>query len=312
MKTCLPLSLLGILFIALLVCGCASPFPGGDSSVQPGSTGTAGIPVGSGQYVFSDMLGNADQPITVSTYRPAAWNTSGPILIVMHGAGRGGAPTRDVWIPYSEQYSALIVAPEFSAQYYPGDFNYNGGNMFSGENQTPRNKANWTFTAIEHVFDDVRSRSGAKQETYLLFGHSAGGQFVHRLATFLPEARFSRAIAANAGLYAMPAYTVRFPYGLYGSPLTQDELKRVFSRKLIIMSGDRDINPNDGGLANFPEAEAQGSTRFARAKNYFETAKQESARLTVPLDWEYHIVPGIGHDEAGMARASAPVLFNGT
>jgi len=304
MKAGLSFLTCGTLVFALAVCGCS--FPVSDPAAA------SGIPVGSSHYVFNDTLGNAGQPITVYTYRPDSWNTSGPILIAMHGGGRSAAPTRDFWIPYSEKYSALIIAPEFSSRDYPTDFEYNGGNMFYGENWTPKNKANWTFTAIEHIFDDIRSRTGAHQEAYLLFGHSAGGQFVHRLALFLPEARFSRAVAANAGLYAMPAYTAWFPYGLYGSPLTQEDLKGVFAKKLIIMSGERDTDPNDGSLARFPDAEAQGSTRFERAKNFYSTAQRESARLNTILNWEYHTVPGVAHDEAGMARASAPLLFGRT
>ena len=84
----------------------------------------------------------------------------------------------------------------------------------------------------------------------------------------------------------------------------------MFARKLIIMSGGSDTNPNDTSLANFPGAEAQGSTRFERAKTYFATAQAEAAGLGVPLDWEYYVVPWIGHDEAGMAGPSAAMLFN--
>ena len=58
--------------------------------------------------------------------------------------------------------------------------------------------------AIEHLFDYIRTKSGATRNTYLLDGHSAGAQFVHRIVTLLPDARYSRAVAANAGLYIMP------------------------------------------------------------------------------------------------------------
>lgn len=313
MKNGLSLILCGILVSALVACGCLSPAaPAGQTPVgtalAPGSPPPGGE---SGQYVFTDTRGNADRPITVYTYRPAAWNTSGPVLIVLHGAGRSAAPSRDIWIPYADRYSCLVVAPEFSSENYPGDQWYIGGNLQDLQgNFNP--EANWTYTAIEHLFDDVRSRTGARADTYLLFGHSAGAQFVHRLVTFLPGARSSRAVAANAGLYAMPTYAVAYGFGLKGSPLPETDLKTVFSRKLIIMSGDRDTNANDSSLANFPAAEAQGSTRFTRAQNYFATAEQEAARRNVTLNWEYRIVPGVGHDEAGMARAAAVVLFEGS
>jgi len=266
------------------------------------------IPLGKGQFVFNDSLGNSDRPITVYTYRPAAWNQSGPILIVMPGAGRTGQSPRDIWVPYAEEYGSLVLVPEFSQEDYPGDMWYPLGYIYGSTNWEP--KANWTYMAIEHLFDYVREQTGATQETYLLDGHSAGGQFVHRLVTFLPEARYSKAVAANAGLYVMPDYTLPYPIGLKDSPLPESELAKVFSRKLIIMSGSNDTDPKDPGLANFPAAEAEGSTRFARAQAYYASAQSHAAALGAPLNWEYHIVPGIGHDEAGMAGPSAAMLFN--
>ncbi|MGA2161249.1 MAG: tetratricopeptide repeat protein [Methanoregula sp.] len=278
------------------------------TTAQLPASGPGDIPPGKGQFVFNDSLGNSDRPITVYTYRPAAWNQSGPILIVMPGAGRTGQSPRDTWVPYAEEYDSLVLVPEFSQEYFPGDMWYPLGYIYGSTNWEP--KANWTYMAIEHLFDYVREETGATQETYLLDGHSAGGQFVHRLVTFLPDARYSKAVAANAGLYVMPDYTIPYPLGLKDSPLPESELAKVFSRKLIIMSGSSDTNPKDSSLANFPAAEAEGSTRFARAQAYYASAQAQAAALGVPLNWEYHIVPGVGHDEAGMAGPSAEMLFN--
>lgn len=299
----------GILVLTCAVCGCAV-LSGQDTLNNPpvSNPGTTVVPNGPGHFIFKDSLGNADLPVAVFTYRPASWNQSGPILIIMHGAGRNGQDTRDTWAPIGEQYSTLIVVPEFSGSYYPGDNMYIGGNMYDSKGH-PNPKTNWTYTAIEHLFDDIREKTGAKKDTYLLFGHSAGAQFVHRLVTFLPEARYSRAVAANAGVYALPVYTVPYGFGLKNSPLAAQDLPKVFSRKLIIMSGEADNNPSDSSLANFPWAEAQGKTRFERARFYFDTAQSEAGRIHVPLNWEYHTVPGIGHDEAGMAGPSAVHLF---
>jgi len=305
MKPGWPLLSSCILVVCILVSGCSTT-AGKENPPGPAINRSSDIRVGSWQYTFSDARGNADRPILVFTYRPAAWNTSGPILIIMGGSGE-----LDSWIPYGERYSALIIAPEFSHQYYPTDNWFQLGNMIN-ETGSFNNRSNWTLTAIEHLFDDVRSRTGAKQNTYLLYGFSAGGQFVHRLVTFLPDARYSRAVAGSPGVYVMPNYTIPFAFGLRGSPLPESDLRRVFSRKLIIMSGDRDTNPNDPSLANFPLAEAEGSNRFERAKNYIETARKEADLLHVPLNWEYHVVPGIGHDDGRMIGPSAERLFNGT
>ena len=309
-----------VLLVAAVTCDCMSSTPQGSPAGPAASTITTspasgisgspvtGIPVGRSQFVFNDTLGNAERPITVSCYRPASWNLSGPILIVMPGAGRTGESPRDTWAPYAEKYSALVLVPEFSQQYYPGDMFYPLGYVYGMTNWEP--KENWTYMAIEHLFDYVKNETGATTPTYLLDGHSAGGQFVHRLVTLLPDARYSRAVAANAGLYMMPDYSIPYPLGLENSPLARSDLATVFSRKLIIMSGSLDTNPNDPGLANFPAAEAEGSTRFARAQAYYASAQEQAAALGVPLNWEYHVVPGVGHDEAGMAGPSAALLFN--
>jgi tetratricopeptide (TPR) repeat protein len=284
-----------------------SQLPGADRQV-PVENGV--IPPGKGQFVFNDSLGNADRPITVYTYRPAAWNTSGPILFVMPGAGREGSSPRETWIPYAEKYSSIVIVPEFSQHYYPGDLWYPLGYTYDDSDWKP--KANWTFSAIDHLFDYVREKNGATRNTYLLDGHSAGAQFVHRMVTFLPEAKFSRAVAANAGVYVQPDFTIPYPYGLKDSPQYASNLPEVFSRNLIIMSGGADTNPNETSLANSPLAEAQGRTRFERAKTYFTGAQAEADRLHIPLNWEYHVVPGVGHDEAGMAGPSAVYLFSGS
>jgi pimeloyl-ACP methyl ester carboxylesterase len=270
--------------------------------------------LGRGEFVFSDPLGNADRPITVYTYRPVAWNQSGPVLVVIPGAGRDGRLSRFIWVRYAEQYSSLLIVPEFSLEYYPTDAWYHLGNTLNSANWTLKAyrtpKTNWTYTAIEHLFDYTREKSGATRETYLLFGHSAGGQFVHRMVTLLPEARYSRAVAANAGVYLLPEYSDAYPFGLKDSPVDGRDLPKIFARKLIIISGGDDTDPNAEDLANFPEAEAQGSTRFERARFYFTTARSEAERIGVPLNWEYHVVPGVGHDPEGMAGPSAKILFS--
>jgi pimeloyl-ACP methyl ester carboxylesterase len=308
MNTGIPVLLCAVLMITLAVCGCTGgPTPDKDMVHLTSGNDTIDIPASRGQFVFNDPLGNSDRPITVFTYRPAAWNRSGPVLIVIPGAGREGQSPRETWIPYAEYYSSLLVVPEFSLENYPTDSWYHLGNTYDSTNWKP--KANWTYMAVEHIFDNIRGKSGAKQDTYLLFGHSAGGQFVHRMVTLLPEARYSRAVAANSGVYLLPVYSLRYPFGLKDSPLAESNLPGIFSRKLIIMSGGSDTDPNDSGLAKFPEAEAQGTTRFERARFYFTTAQSEARRLHAPFKWEYHVVPGVGHSESGMAGPSAEQLF---
>ena len=175
------------------------------------------------------------------------------------GAGRGSLPgtpgSRTLTI------SSIVLVPEFSQQSYPGDMWYPLGYTYGDTNWEPR--ANWTFTAIEHLFDYVRTGTGPPGSPIFLTGTAPGG----RLSTGWRPSSPTRGTAPGSRRkrrgVLMPDYSIPYPFGLKDSPLPQSGLATVFSRKLIIMSGGSDTNPNDTSLASFPLAEAEGSTRFA-------------------------------------------------
>jgi len=207
------------------------------------STTYATIPLnkGSGSFVFKDSQGNPDKPITVYYYNPEESKANVPVVFVMHGVKRNGQEYRDSWVEHAKQEKFLLLVPEFSEKYYPGSKQYNLGNMFLSAGK-PIPESKWTFTAIEHIFDHIKSTCNIKTKTYNIYGHSAGAQFVHRLVLFLPDARINTAIAANAGWYTMPSDDFEFPYGLKGSGFSVKTLKKAFSKNSIILLGDQDTD----------------------------------------------------------------------
>jgi len=80
-----------------------------------------------------------------------------------------------------------------------------------------------------------------------------------RLALFVPEARFRRAMAASAGRYAFPSWSETFPYGLDGSPIDRMLLTKAFSRDLVVLLGDRDVTDREREAGSME----QGTTRAA-------------------------------------------------
>lgn len=241
--------------------------------------------------------------VAVWTYRPAGLAPTAPVVIVMHGIHRNAGDYRDNWIAAADKYHLLIAAPEMTKAQFPGGRGYNRGNMFDADKK-PLPRSEWAWPVIEKVFDAVRVAAGTKVESYVLFGHSAGAQFTHRFVLFSGATRASAAISANAGWYTMPTFGERFPYGLEGSPSDDGGLRRALAKPMVIMLGDQDIDPNHKYLRHSRRAEKQGANRFERGHAFFAAAQAAAKRLGVPLNWRLEIVPGVGHDNAGMTDAA--------
>lgn len=269
---------------------------------------TRALPAGSSQYVLVDPRGGDRREIVVHTHRPASFKSTSPIVMVMHGRNRNGGDYRDWWVSSAEEYGALIVAPEFSeAQYaHPHEYNY-AAMVDAGGRARPR--GDWLFPAIDHVFDDARGRAGGQAQRYFLFGHSAGGQLVHRMITFAWSPRIERAVAANSGSYTLPALDEDFPFGLRGTGLSESARREVFARPLLVLLGENDVDPDDESLPRDPGAMRQGAHRFARGSHYYEVGRREAQRLGVPLGWRIATVPAVAHSGEQMSPAAAKHLL---
>jgi predicted amidohydrolase YtcJ/poly(3-hydroxybutyrate) depolymerase len=268
----------------------------------------AAIPEGKGSFVFEDARGNADRPIQVWTYRPQGFRPESPIVFVMHGMLRNGETYREPWVPIADHHQCLVIVPEFSTKHYPGSRMYHFGNVRSSDGQ-PIDEAKWTFSAIEHLFDHVKQEAGSQRNSYYIFGHSAGSQFVHRMVLFKPGLRVAAAVTANAGSYTMPTFETEQPYGLGTSGVSEAQLRKAMALPLIVLLGEKDIDPNDKNLPRDAGARAQGEHRFERGQNFYKAGQAEAKRLQVELRWTLQTVPDVGHDNAKMAPAAAQALF---
>ncbi|MEO7743407.1 MAG: serine hydrolase [Usitatibacter sp.] len=266
------------------------------------------IPVGAGSYAFNDPRPGPTRTITVYTYRPRSFGPTSPVLVVMHGRNRNGADYRDHWCAEAERRGFLVLAPEFSEEQYAHPWEYNYGAMMRPDG-TQRPRAEWLFPVIDKVFEDAKRRSGSQREGYSLFGHSAGGQLVHRLVTFSWSPLIERAVSANAGSYTMPLASEAFPFGLDGTAFKDEDLKGLLARPMLVLLGDADVDPEHYQLPREAGAMAQGPHRFARGQHYFETGRREAARLGVPFAWKTATVPGVAHEARKMAPAAAQHLF---
>ena len=128
--------------------------------------------------------------------------------------------------------------------------------------------------------------------------------------TFTGGPRVDLAIAANPGWYTMTTRKEKFPYGLGGTKVTDDDLRRLYARPLVVLLGEDDTQRGTY-LRTTPEADRQGANRLERGKTYFAGAKRNALARKMPFNWKLQTVPGVGHKNAGMAGPAADLIKRG-
>ncbi len=281
--------------------------PDGEASVDHAQFTAQPFAVGDvSRFVFADWPG---PDIPVWTYVPSGVDLSNvPIVFVMHGASRNPARYLLDWAPFAQERGFVVIAPEFGRRHFAGAERYNRGNVIAIAEDgsfTDNAREDWTFAAIEPVFDHTVQALGSSRKTYTLYGHSAGAQFIHRFMFHVPQARVSRFLAANAGWYTMPDFEQRYPYGLRDGGISRTAMQEALQKDVIILLGDQDIDEQHRSLRRTPEAMLQGPHRYARGFEFVRIAEETATDLNVPLRWRVESVPGVAHRNRGMAAAAA-------
>lgn len=266
------------------------------------------LPAGSSNYKAAVSIGARALEMRVFAHVPASGARDRPVLFVMHGLQRDADRYRDEWRALSDRHGVVVLVPEFSNENFPRRENYNFGGVIDREGAVqPRRE--WRFQVIDQIFEDFVARTGSTVETYDLYGHSAGAQFAHRFALLGASRRVRRIITANAGSYSMPVLDKPFPWGLGGIGLDESAITQFLQRDVTVLLGDADVDPNHPSLPRDPEAMAQGPHRLARGNAFFVAVEEAARGRPVRAQWRKELVPGVAHDNAGMAIAAAALLY---
>jgi hypothetical protein len=309
-----------LLALALLCAqiACAAP---GEDPYPARWLDDAGLRAGGfGRVRFEARDGNE---LTALVYRAGGFDAqTGPIWFVMHGASREAERYIRAAAPAAERYGAIAIAIDFAAELYPRQSDYTLGVTKRGDADADafaegrwRRPDDYVYSELEHVFAATRRALGGRQSGYYLFGHSAGAQFTHRLLTFLPDAHVLGAVAANAGWYTLPVggadERYAMPYGLRGSPLEREPLRKLFAAPFSILLGERDTATaaTDDLVRGTREALAQGATRLERGRFYYATGREQAQAADAPFRWRLAIAPRAGHDAAQVVDSAAFLLF---
>jgi len=292
------------------------------------------INIGSGSFEFPGGNGHQDDTIKVYYHKPKSFSSKSKILLVIPGAGRNADDYRDSWVETSEKHSVLIISPSYTEKDYDYGAYHLGGivkdldlrkgvKFIKGTNKVEMDEAvvefklnadsnQWLYPDFDRLFELVVEITASSQNTYDLFGHSAGGQILHRFALFAPKSKANRILASNAGSYTLPEFNTAFPFGVKDLSINKQSLKQSFKKHLVIFLGELDNADETGGLLlRSVTVDKQGTHRLARGQYFYKKSQDLAKAERLRFNWTLVINPGIGHNQRKMAKVAAKYLYEG-
>lgn len=289
---------------------------------------------GSGNFLLETGLAHPDKPIFVFYHMPAEFSPESSILLVIPGAGRNGWSYRDAWVEASEKHNVLVLAPyyhpdqyDFAAYHMAGvisDFELRNVKLEPDGSAPSRyylndediifkpnnNRDEWLFSDFDLIFDQVAVATGSSQDSYDIFGHSAGGQILHRMAVVNPDSSAARIVAANSGFYTLPDREQPLPFGVGDFDISDDAIAKSFSTNLVLLLGEDDNeNETRGTMLHTPLADQQGPGRLSRGRYFYRESQQIAESMVVDFNWRLEVVKDVGHDQRLMGQAAAEFLY---
>lgn len=292
------------------------------------------IEKGSGAFLVEGGTGHKEKTIRIYYHKPKSFTPDSPILLVIPGSGRDADEYIDSWTEASEKYGVLILSPQYTEEDYDYGGYHLGGLLYDlnvKSSVTYQENSNlvhldedkfsykinsgaeeWIFNDFDRIFILVVNALKSAQTSYDIFGHSAGGQILHRLALFHPHSKANQILASNSGSYTLPDYSLKIPFGLKGTPIREHDLKSSFKTKLVLFLGELDNENETGGLLlRSPTTDQQGLHRLERGKFFYRMAKQKAGEMQTSFNWKLEVVPDTGHDFRKMGTAAAKYLYEG-
>ena len=238
---------------------------------------------------------------------PEEINNQTQVLFIIHGGARDSEKYLDIWKKFTDDKNIILVAPEFKRADYE-DYEYL--NISDDYGVLNKNLNEHLHNSLSIFFSFFKSKYNLEIDTYKLYGHSGGAQFVHRLLLFSDYDNVSSAVIAGAGSYTF-LNNENYPYGLKESNhLSDKKIKRYLSQRVTFLIGNQDIKKFESSKKNNIQAKAmQGNNRFEVGINYFNNLITVSERQKIPLRWKFQIAKGVAHDNEKMSLLASEILL---
>jgi pimeloyl-ACP methyl ester carboxylesterase len=254
----------------------------------------APIPTGNSKQI-ARIVG---MPIQLFIYRPACRKPN--LLLVFHGLSRRVHSSLKSAQPIADRLCLIEVVPFFDKKRFPS-WRYQLGGIVN-PNMVVQPRSQWTVHAVAKLVAWARAKEGRALD-YWLIGHSAGGQFLSRVAAF-DKTNAKRIVISNPSTYVFPSLYVAAPYGLgdvYSYMEGTAQLRQYLTAPVTIYLGQDDIGDKD--RSDSPPALAEGVTRYDRGRNVYEAGERIATDHGWRFNWRLIEVPRVGHSARKMFSA---------
>ncbi len=250
-----------------------------------------------------------DKVIPLHYFMPSGDPGRMSVQIILHGASRNAEEYLEGWKDKARKYGIIVIAPEFSrVQFTIGEYTH-GLFVDSLNRMNPPQLT--LFSLVDQIFALAKSELQLEHEQYNIYGHSAGGQFVHRYLQFFHSPYLNKAVAANPGWYTYPDEAIGYPYGISGLFEDYSALRqKYYAKDMLILLGTADTSRTDNLRVN-AEADLQGLNRLERGKNFFAANSKVAKRAQQLFNWKIAYVQDAGHQHELMSAAAADILYGG-
>ena len=259
----------------------------------------------------------------------------GPLVVVVHGALRDS----DRYLTHARHAARLaggdplIVAPQFLADVDAGAAGLPDGALYwdvegwKGGYPALGSTSVSSFAAMDSLLGQLAPVAPAGHDpAVVVFGNSAGGQFVNRYAAVGrgPDVLTGRGLRVrfvisnpSTYLYFDRERPVSVPdgarvndwrYGFDGAPGYVDvglrqSLERYLGRDVTIVLGALDTDHASPLLEVSPAAMAQGANRFDRGLHYDQHVRRLAHAAGIPARHRLIQLAGVGHTADGVLAA---------
>ena len=219
-------------------------------------------------------------------YVPRHGGVGARVFVTVHGVSRNAEEHARLFAPLAESYGVVLVAPVFSEADFP-----------SYQRLGRKDDEERADVALDHIIDEVRNLIGAETRKLYLFGHSGGGQFVHRYAMLHPD-HVARYVVSAAGWYTFPDASLAYPLGIGsndqypGLAFDAAEFLRV---PACVMVGGRDVHREESLNTSRSINAQQGHTRLVRAELWVSAMSSAAQALGLDTTYTLDVVPRADH-----------------